>query len=45
MSLIRVRRERKEEMSGHLARPPRLWKQILGLILVLFLMYYLSRLF
>jgi len=32
-------------MSGHLARPPRLWKQILGLILVLFLMYYLSRLF
>ena len=45
MSLIRVRRERKEGMTGHLARPPRLWKQILGLILVLLVMYYLGRAF
>ncbi len=32
-------------MGGHPARPPRLWKQILGLILVLLAMYYLSRAF
>lgn len=45
MSLIRVRRDRKKEMGGHPSRPPRLWLQILGLILVILLIYYLSRIF
>ncbi len=43
MSLIRVRRERKEEMGGRPARPPRLWKQIAVLVVVLLILYYLSR--
>lgn len=43
MSLIRVRRERKDEMGGPSSRPPRLWKQLLALIIVLVILYYLSR--
>lgn len=45
MSLIRVRRERKEEMGGRPARPPRLWKQVAALIVVVLLLHYLDRIF
>jgi hypothetical protein len=30
-------------MGGSSARPPRLWKQIVGLIIVLLILWYLSR--
>jgi hypothetical protein len=43
MSLIRVRRERREEHRGP-NRPPRLWRLILGLIIVLLLLWYLRQL-
>jgi hypothetical protein len=42
MSLIRVRRERKAEHTGP-NRPPRLWRLVIGFILVLLLIYYLTR--
>jgi hypothetical protein len=42
MSLIRIRRDRREGAPGP-GRPPRLWKQIIVLILVLILIWYLSR--
>ena len=41
MSLIRIRRERKEQSTGPF-RPPRLGKLLAGLILVLLLIWYLS---
>jgi hypothetical protein len=44
MSLIRVRRERKEGM-GAPGRPPRLWKQVATLAIILLILYYLSRAF
>jgi hypothetical protein len=43
MSLIRVRRERREEHRGP-NRPPRLWRLILGFIIVLLLLWYLRQL-
>lgn len=42
MSLIEIRRERKAGMGGP-ARPPRLWKLALALIVVLYMIWYLSR--
>lgn len=42
MSLIRVRRERKEAFDGP-GKPPRLWLQIAKLAVVLLLIYYLGR--
>lgn len=42
MSLIRIRRERKAEGSGPRGPAP-LWKLVAGLILVLVLIWYLSR--
>jgi hypothetical protein len=41
MSLIRVRRERRDEFHGP-HRPPRLWKLLLGLAVVTYLFWYLS---
>ena len=41
MSLIRIRRERKDESIGPF-RPPRLSRLIAGLILVLVAIWYLS---
>jgi hypothetical protein len=43
MSLIRVRRERREEHRGP-NRPPRLWRLVIGFIIVLLLLYYLRQL-
>lgn len=42
MSLIRLRRERREETGGPY-RPPSLWKLIAGFILVVLAIWYLSR--
>jgi hypothetical protein len=42
MSLIRIRRERRDDAPGP-AKPPRLWKQVVVLVLVLVLMWYLRR--
>ena len=44
MSLIEIRRERKQ-FSGGPTRPPSLWKMLLGLAMVSFLIWYLSRTF
>jgi hypothetical protein len=44
MSLIRVRRERKETIIGP-GRPPRLWVQVAKLAVVLAGIYYLGQLF
>jgi hypothetical protein len=41
MSLIEIRRERKESYGGP-AKPPRLWKQLLALTVILYLIWYLS---
>lgn len=41
MSLLRIRRERKQETLGS-PRPPRLGKLLVGLILVLLAIWYLS---
>ena len=41
MSLIRIRRERKEESIGPF-RPPRLGKLLVALVLVLLAIWYLS---
>jgi hypothetical protein len=43
MSLIEIRRERKRE--GHAPRPPRLWKQVLTLALVLYIIWTLGQRF
>lgn len=42
MSLIRIRRERRE-LGGSPVRPPSLWKLLLGLAAVAYLIWYLSR--
>jgi hypothetical protein len=42
MSLIEIRRDRKRQ-SGGPTRPPSLWKLLLALILVAYLIWYLSR--
>ena len=41
MSLIRIRRERKEQSVGPY-RPPKLGKLLVGMILVLLAIWYLS---
>ncbi|HSJ26506.1 MAG TPA: hypothetical protein VK929_17635 [Longimicrobiales bacterium] len=41
MSLIRVRRERREEHRGP-NRPPRLWRLVLGIIIVGLLLWWLG---
>jgi hypothetical protein len=43
MSLLSIRRERRNHHRGP-NRPPRLWRLILGLVLVLFLVWYLGQL-
>jgi hypothetical protein len=42
MSLLSIRRERRQEHRGP-NRPPRLWRLIVGLILVLLLLWYLTQ--
>jgi hypothetical protein len=41
MSLLRIRRERKAEATGPV-RPPRLGRLLLGLVIVLLVIWYLS---
>ncbi|HKJ92562.1 MAG TPA: hypothetical protein VJ957_05300 [Longimicrobiales bacterium] len=41
MSLLRIRRERKEQAKGP-SRPPALWKLIAALIIVAVLIWYLA---
>jgi hypothetical protein len=41
MSLLRIRRERKEESIGPF-RPPRLGKLLVGLVIVILAIWYLS---
>lgn len=41
MSLLRIRRERKEQATGPF-RPPRLVKLLAGLVVVLLAIWYLS---
>ncbi|MEJ2215623.1 MAG: hypothetical protein P8099_03295 [Gemmatimonadota bacterium] len=41
MSLLRIRRERKEQAKGP-TQPPALWKLILALVVVAFLIWYLA---
>jgi hypothetical protein len=43
MSLLNIRRERRDSYHGP-TRPPRLWRLIVGFILVLLLLWYFSRL-
>lgn len=43
MSLIEIRKDRRRTMGGP-TRPPRLWKLALTLAVVLYLIWYLSRL-
>ena len=42
MSLIEIRRDRKSQMGGP-SRPPSLWRLLLTLAVVAFLIWYLSR--
>jgi hypothetical protein len=42
MSLLNIRRERREEYRGP-NRPPRLWRLVVGFIIVLLLLYYLAQ--
>jgi hypothetical protein len=42
MTLIEIRRERKRDSFGP-NRPPRLWKLLLALLLVGYMIWYLSR--
>jgi hypothetical protein len=42
MSLLSIRRERRNEHRGP-NRPPRLWRLIIGLIIVAVLLWYLGR--
>jgi hypothetical protein len=42
LSLIEIRRERRQG-SGGPTRPPRLWKMLLTLGVVIFLIWYLSQ--
>jgi hypothetical protein len=42
MSLIEIRRGRKRDSIGP-NRPPRLWKLLVALVLVGFMIWYLSR--
>lgn len=42
MSLLRIRRERREAYFGP-NRPPRLWKLVLGLAVVIAILWYLTQ--
>jgi hypothetical protein len=42
MSLLSIRRERREEHRGP-NRPPNLWKLLVGLAIVVFLLWYLGQ--
>jgi hypothetical protein len=42
MSLIEIRRDRKQGAAAG-ARPPRLWKMLLALAVILYLLWYLER--
>lgn len=44
MSLIDIRRERRRGFGGP-TRPPRTWKLVLTLLVVLYMIWYLSRYF
>ena len=44
MSLLQIRRERKE-VGGGPTRPPRLWKLVATLAVVLYLIWYLGQRF
>lgn len=44
MSLLEIRRERKKDAGGP-GRPPRLWKQAVTLAVILYLIWYLGRVF
>lgn len=44
MSLLEIRRERKQGTGGP-SRPPRLWKQAIALAVILYLIWYLDRIF
>jgi hypothetical protein len=43
MSLIRVRRERKEDAGNNPAQPPKMWKLVVTLAIVLYLIWYLGQ--
>jgi hypothetical protein len=43
MSLIEIRRERKQGMGGP-TRPPKLWKLLVALAAVVYTIWYLTRL-
>lgn len=42
MSLLRIRRERREQTGGSI-QPPSLWKLLLGLAAVILAIWWLSR--
>jgi hypothetical protein len=42
MSLLEIRRDRKRQLGGP-ARPPSLWRLLLSLVVVAFMIWYLSR--
>jgi hypothetical protein len=42
MSLLSIRRERREEHRGP-NKPPRLWRLMIGLVIVAVLLWYLGR--
>jgi len=44
MSLIEVRRQRKNLAGSNPTRPPRMWKLVLALAGVLYVIWYLGRL-
>ena len=43
MSLLQIRRERKESMGDGPTEPPRLWKLVVGLAIVIYLIWFLSQ--
>lgn len=43
MSLIGIRRERKQDSGGGPTRPPRLWKLLVALALVIYVIWQLSQ--
>jgi hypothetical protein len=43
MSLINIRRERKEDAGRNPAQPPSMWKLWIGLAVVLYLIWYLGQ--
>lgn len=45
MSLIGIRRDRKQQGGGAPSKPPALWKMLATLALVLYLIWYLGQRF